>query len=154
MKIEFNAKLEKNNKGIDELLKLLARKGRISFDFKKGKGVIEDFSVDKLDDILSIIRENFDITSLNLNNEKKFKIRNDEKELQANKKKMKEEIKEKPDSIKSKVRAAVLKSKVFTLTQLRETLSDTDFGTIRAYVNDMKNENIIVEIERGKYAVR
>lgn len=147
-------KFEKNNKGIDELLKLLARKGRINFDLKKGKVIIEDFSSDKIDTILLIIRENFDITSLDLNNEKKFKIRNDEKEVQESKKKIKQEIKEKPESIKSKVRAAVLKSKVFTLTQLREVLPNTDFGTIRSYVNDMKNENIIVEIERGKYAVR
>lgn len=154
MKIEFSAKFEKNNKGIDELLKLLARKGRINFDLKKGKVIIEDFSSDKIDTILLIIRENFDITTLDLNNEKKFKIRNDEKELSANKKKMQQEIKEKPDSIKSKVRAAILKSKVFTLTQLRETFPDTDFGTIRSYVNDMKKENIIVEIDKGKYAVR
>ena len=154
MRIEFNAKFEKNNKGIDELFKLLARKGRINFELKKGKVIIEDFSSDKIDSILLIIRENFDITSLDLNNEKKLKIRNDEKALQISKKKIKEEIKEKPDSIKSKVRAAIFKFKVFTLTQLRETLSDTDFGTIRSYVNDMKKDNIIVEIERGKYAVR
>lgn len=154
MKLEFTAQLKKDNNGIDELLKLCVRKGKLSFDFKKGKVVIEDFSSEKIDSILSIIRENFDIISLNLNNEKKFKLRNDEKELQLKKKKVVEDIAKKPTTITSKVKDYILREKVFTLTQLREAFPKTNFATLRAYVNDMKNDNILLELERGKYAVR
>ena len=136
------------------MLKLCVRKGKLSFDFKKDKVTIEDFSSDKIDNILSIIREHFDITSLDLNNEKKFKLRNNEKQLQDKKNKIADDIKRKPTTIVSKVRNYILTEKVFTLTQLREEFPKTNFATLRSYVNDMKNEEIIVEIEKGKYSVR
>ena len=54
----------------------------------------------------------------------------------------------------SQVQAYILKEKVFTLTMLREAFPNTNFATLRAYVNDMKQDNILVELELGKYAVR
>ena len=154
MKIEINAPLTIDNRGIEELLKLVGRKGRIFLEFKKGKIIIEDLPSEKIDRILSILRENFDITSLDLNNEKKFKLRNDEKQLQSKKKKIAEDIAKKPTTIVSQVKQYILREKVFSLTQLRESFPKTNFATLRSYVNDMKNEQIIVEIERGKYSVR
>lgn len=154
MKFEFTAQLKKDNKGIDELLKLVAKKGKLSLDFKKGKVIIEDYPSEKIDNMLSIIRDYFDITSLNLNSERKFKLRNDEKELQAKKKKLSESIAKKPTTIVSQVQNYILQEKVFTLTQLREEFPKTNFATLRSYVNDMKKENLIVELERGKYSLR
>jgi len=154
MRLEFNSKFNKDNEGINKLIQLLQKKGRIQFDFKKGNVVIEDFSSENLDTILSIIKNHFDPTSLSLNNEKKFKIRNDEKELSEKKKKMNKEISEKPTSICSMVKNHILHEKVFTLTSLREAFPTVKFGTLRTYVNDLKNDNIIVELERGKYALR
>lgn len=154
MKLEFNAKFEKDNEGIDELIKLLIKKGRIQFDFKKGNVVIEDFPKENLDIILSIIRRHFEPTAISLNHEQKFKIRNDEKELAEKKRKLHEDAMQKPTSTVSKVRKHILETKVFTLTSLREAFPTTNFGTLRAYVNDLKNDNLIVELERGKYALR
>ena len=154
MRLEFNSTIEKDNEGIDELIKLLIKKGRVQFDFKKGNVVIEDFSKESLDTILSIIRRHFEPTSISLNNEKKFKIRNDEKELATKKNKLQEKIQKEPKTIASKVKKYILEEKVFTLTQLRGAFPSTNFGTLRAYVNDLKNDNIIVELERGKYALR
>lgn len=154
MKLEFNSKFEKDNEGIDELIKLLIKKGRVQFDFKKGTVIIEDFPKENLDIILSIIRKHFEPTSISLNHEQKFKIRNDEKELVEKKKKLNEEILKKPTSISSMVKNHILHEKVFTLTSLREVFPSINFGTLRAYVNDLKKDNIIVELERGKYALR
>lgn len=154
MKLEFTSTLKKENVGIAELLKFLGKKSKLSFDFKKGKVTIENFSNDKIEDILSIIQNNFDILTLEVNNEKKYKIRNDEKDIQAKKKNIKSNISKKPSTIMSQVQAYILKEKVFTLTMLRETFPNTNFATLRAYVNDLKQENILIELERGKYAVR
>ncbi len=154
MKLEFVTTIQKENKGIAELLKLLGKKSRLSFDFKKGKVIIEDFSNDKIDEVLSIIQNNFDITTLVVNSEKKFKIKNDEKEVQLKKKNIKSNISKKPNTILSQVQAYILKEKVFTLTMLREAFPKTNFATLRAYVNDMKQDNVLIELELGKYAVR
>ena len=154
MKLEFIATSTKNNKGINELFKLLAKKGTISCDFKKNKICIENFPCEKIDTILLIIQENFDTLSLELNNDKKYKLRNDEKDLQHKKKELVEAINKKPTSISSKVKSFILDEKVFTLTMLREAFPKANFATLRSYVNDMKNEKIITELERGKYAVR
>lgn len=154
MRLEFNSKLDKENEGINELFKLLLKKGRVQFDFKKGNVVIEDFSAENLDTILSIVRKNFDPTAISLNNEKNFKIRNDEKELTEKKKKLQEKIEKEPQSIASKVKKYIFEEKTFSLISLRQAFPTTNFGTLRAYVNDLKQDNIIVEIERGKYALR
>jgi len=154
MRLEFNSKLSKENEGIDELFKLLLKKGRIFFDFKKGNVIIEDFSSENLDTILSIIRNHFDPTSISLNDEKKFKIRNDEKALAEKKKKLQSEIEHGSGSLASQVKKYIFEEKVFSLTDLRKAFPTKKFSTLRAYVNDLKQDNIIVEIERGKYALR
>jgi len=154
MKLEFIATSTKNNKGVNELFKLVAKKGSISCDFKKNKICIENFPCEKIDNILSIIQDNFDTLSLELNNEKKYKLRNTEKDLQNKKKELVEAINKKPTSLSSKVKSFILNERVFTLTGLREAFPKANFATLRAYVNDMKNENIITELDRGKYAVR
>lgn len=154
MRIEFSAPIEKNNPGIEEIINLVAKKGVVLFDFKKGNAVIEDFQKDKLSELLLIIRKNFDIHSLSLNKQQKFKLRNDEKELGIKKDKLKEEIEKKPNTISSKVQDYILKEKVFTLTSLRTAFPTVNFTTLRSYVNRMKNEDVIIELERGKYAVR
>lgn len=154
MKIEITTTLTMNNPGVTELIKLADKKGKLSFDFKKGKIIIDDISYSKIDNILKIIRESFEISNMEINNEKKFKIRNDEKELQHKKQSIMKVIEKKPSIIRAQVSGYVFKEKVFTLTQLRETFPKTNFATLRAYVNDLKQENLIVELERGKYSIR
>lgn len=154
MKIEISACLSKDSKGIGELLKLIGKKEKLTMDFKRGKISLDNFPIEKIDFLLSIISNFFDITSLEVNNEKKYKIRNDEKDLQSKKQKIAEAIKKKPTTIVSKVHAYVLKEKVFTLTQLREAFPEANYATLRGYVNDMKKDNILIELERGKYSIR
>ena len=153
MKIEFTAPLHKNNSGISELLKLLGKKSKLSFDFKKGKVTIENFSNDKIDEIISIIQNSFDILILEINKDTKYKIRNDEKEIQLKKKEIADDIKKK-SSLSAKVKGYILKEKVITLTGLREAFPKANFATLRSYVNDMKKDSILIELDRGKYAVR
>lgn len=153
MNIEFTTQLKKENPGILRLLKLLGKKSKLSFDFKKGKVIIENCSNDKVDEIISIIQNSFDILILEINKDTKYKIRNDEKEIQLKKKEIADDIKRK-SSLSAKVKGYILKEKVITLTGLREAFPKANFGTLRSYVNDMKNDNILIELERGKYAVR
>lgn len=154
MKIEFFTHLTKDNIGIRLLLKLLCNKGSASFNFKKGLVVIQDFSSDKADEILNVISENFEIISLEFNQGSKFKLKNDEKALQNKKSKIREDISRSPRSLVSQVKEYILNEKVFSLSQLRAAFPQANFATLRAYVNDMKGENILVELERGKYALR
>lgn len=154
MKINICASLENGNKGINELLKLVEKKEKLTLDFKKGKISLDNFPNQKIDTLLFIISTFFNVTSLDVNTETKYKIRNDEKALKNKKEEIAENIKKKPTTIVSKVQAYILKEKVFTLTQLREAFPKTNFATLRAYVNDMKKDNIIVELDRGKYSVR
>lgn len=154
MNIKITTTLQKENDGIRELLKLIGVKESLSFDFKKGIILIENLTSGKVDILFNTISNFFEIKSLEVNTEKKFKIRNDEKALQSKKAKIEADIKKKPTTIISKVQAYILKEKVFTLTQLREAFPKTNFATLRAYVNDMKHENLLVELERGKYSIR
>lgn len=154
MKFEITTKFSPDNAGIDALIKLVDKKGKLSFDFKKGKIIIDDISASKSDDVLKIIRSYFEISNMEINNEKKYKIKNDEKELQLKKQKIQKEIKEKPSTIMSQVKAYIFKEKVFTLTKLREAFPKTNFATLRSYVNNLKQEHLIVELERGKYSIR
>ena len=154
MRLEFTGKFQKDNEGIKELLQILTPNGRMRIDFKKGSIYIENFPSDKINDIMSIIITNFEITEFSLNHEQVFKIRNDEKVLKNKKEKLKEKLNEKPSSIVSQIHNYIFETKVFSLTDIRTTFPKVNFGTIRSYVNNLKHENIIVEIERGKYAVR
>lgn len=154
MKIEIATQLTLGNIGINKLIKLAEKKGNVAFDFRKGKITFVDFPIAKLDDLLNIVNEFFEISNLEISNSTKFKIRNDEKELTIKKQQIKEEIKKKPTTILSQVRAYVFKEKVFTLTQLRQTFPNTNFATLRSYVNDLKQEHLIVELEKGKYSIR
>jgi len=154
MKIELSTKLSISNPGIEQLAKLIEKNGKISFDFKKGKIIIDDVSSSIMETIFENLRTFFDISHLEITSQKKFKIRNDEKALAVKKEQIKQEISKKPSSISSQVKAYILAEKVFTLTKLRKDFPNTNFGTLRSYVNHMKKDNIIVEIEKGKYSVR
>ena len=154
MNIQITTELKQGQSGIEKLTKFIEKKGRIYIDFKKGKILMEGISNSHSNDILAILWQHFHITSIDLSNEKKFKIRNDEKELQSKKEQIKKDISKKPSSIASKVKSFILTEKVFTLTHLREQFPNANFATLRSYVNQMKKENIIVELERGKYSVR
>lgn len=143
----------KENEGVDRLMELVPR-ARVHIDFKKFIITVEDFQKDKLSEISTLIRNNFEIETLDLNAEKQFKIMKKEAELLDSKEKLKEKITKKPTSIRSQIQSYILEEKVFSLTDLREKFPDANFGTIRAYVKDMNKNEIITQIERGKYVVR
>jgi len=154
MNIQITTELKQGHSGIEKLTKFIEKKGRIYYDFKKGKIIMEDVSNSHANDILAILWQHFHVTSIDLSNVKKFKIRNDERDLQSKKEQIKKDIAKKPSTIASKVKTFILNEKVFTLTQLREKFPKTNYATLRSYVNHMKKDNIIVELERGKYSVR
>lgn len=146
-------KFSQENEGIDRLMKLVPR-ARVHIDFKKFIITVEDFQKDKLSEISTLIRNNFEIEMLDLNAEKQFKLRKTEIELLAGKEKLEKEINKNPTSLRSMVRSYILKAKVFSLTDLRKEFPNAHFGTIRSYVQDMNNNEIITQVERGKYMVR
>lgn len=158
MTLEFNAKAKtEGTQGIifKKIIKLIAPKGRMHVETRKNgfNIMVSDFPRDALDEIFTILEENFEIISMDLNANPKFKIRNDEKELKIKKDRLQQDIAKK-NTIVAKIKKYIFESKVFSLREIREAFPDVNFGTIRAYVNDMKMENLIVEIERGKYALR
>lgn len=146
-------KFSQENEGVNSLMELVPR-ARVHIDFKKFVITVEDFQKDKLSEISMLIRNNFEIETLDLNSEKQFKLRKTEMELLDSKEKLKKEIAKKPTSIRSKVQSYILETKVFSLTDLRKEFPDVNFGTIRSYVKDMNKDEIIAQIERGKYVVR
>lgn len=146
-------KFSQENEGVDRLMELVPR-ARVHIDFKKFIITVEDFQKDKLSEISTLIRNNFEIETFDLNSEKQFKLRKTEIELSAEKEKLKKEIAMKPTSIRSRIQGYILNAKVFSLTDLRKGFPDVNFGTIRSYVQDMNNDEIITQIERGKYVVR
>ena len=146
-------KFSQENEGVDRLMELVPR-ARVHIDFKKFIITVEDFQKDKLSEISTLIRNNFEIETLDLNSEKQFKLRKTEIELSSEKEKLKKEIASKPTSIKSRIQKYIFDEKVFSLTDLRKEFPDVLFSTIRSYVNDMYTDEIIVQLERGKYALR
>ncbi len=146
-------KFSQENEGVDRLMELVPR-ARVHIDFKKFIITVEDFQKDKLSEISTLIRNNFEIETLDLNAEKQFKLRKTEIELSSEKEKLKKEIASKPTSIKSRIQTYIFDEKVFSLTDLRKKFPDVQFGTIRSYVNNMFTDEIIVQLERGKYALR
>lgn len=154
MQIHITTELKQNCKGVEKLISFFEKKGNLSLDFKKGKIIIEDLERSKLEDLLQIIWQHFFVISFEVKNETKFKLQTNEKELNAKKEKIHQEIKKKPSTLSSKVKEYVFKEKVFTLTHLRKAFPDSNFATLRSYVNDMKKDQILIELERGKYCVR
>ena len=146
-------KFSQENEGVDRLMELVPR-ARVHIDFKKFIITVEDFQKDKLSEISTLIRNNFEIETLDLNAEKQFKLRKTEIELSSEKEKLKKEIASKPTSIKSRIQTYIFDEKVFSLTDLRKEFPDVRFSTIRSYVNDMFTDEIIVQLERGKYVLR
>ena len=146
-------KFSQENEGIDRLMELVPR-ARVHIDFKKFIITVEDFQKDKISEISTLIRNNFEVETLDLNAEKQFKLRKTEIELSSEKEKLKKEIASKPTSIKSRIQTYIFDEKVFSLTDLRKAFPDVQFGTIRSYVNNMFTNEIIVQLERGKYALR
>lgn len=146
-------KFSQENEGVDRLMELVPR-ARVHIDFKKFIITVEDFQKDKLSEISTLIRNNFEVETLDLNAEKQFKLRKTEIELSSEKEKLKKEIASKPTSIKSRIQTYIFDEKVFSLTDLRKKFPDVQFGTIRSYVNNMFTDEIIVQLERGKYALR
>ena len=146
-------KFSQENEGVDRLMELVPR-ARVHIDFKKFIITVEDFQKDKLSEISTLIRNNFEIETLDLNSEKQFKLRKTEIELSSEKERLKKEIAMKPTSIRSRIQTYIFDEKVFSLTDLRKEFPDVRFSTIRSYVNDMYTDEIIVQLERGKYALR
>lgn len=84
----------------------------------------------------------------------KPKILNSEKEIQKKKNEILFKIKEKPDTVYAKIINSIFRRIRFTLQELREEFPNENFGTIRSYVNGLKLEGLLIEMDRGKYVLK
>ena len=83
-----------------------------------------------------------------------FKILKSEKEILEKKEEIKNKIVAKPDSMYSIVVSSIFRRVRFSLYELREEFPKYNYATIRNYVNTLKKEGLITEIDRGKYVVK
>ena len=83
-----------------------------------------------------------------------FKILKSEKEIMEKKEEIKNKIIANPDSMYSKVVSSIFRRVRFSLYELREEFPKYNYATIRNYVNTLKKEGVIVELDRGKYVVK
>ena len=98
-------------------------------------------------------------TTTNVQNKKKTtkkskpKIKNSEKEIAKKKQEIMDKITKNPDTLFAKVVSSIFRRIRFTLHDLNEEFSEENPATIRSYVNSLKKDGLLQELDRGKYFV-
>lgn len=122
---------------------------------------IGDLTEENTKRIVSLVKElsKTTKTTTNVQTQKKQtkkskpKIKNSEKEIAKNKQEIMARITKNPDTLFAKVASSIFRRIRFTLRELNEEFSEENSATIRSYVNELKKDGLLQEMDRGKYFV-